>query len=53
MPHSSLALSAGPHRVFIANAEWRRRLTFLCSDGGRGRELSIRGLLAAAAALRR
>jgi hypothetical protein len=33
---SPLALGAGPHRVFIANAEWRRRLVFLWNQGAAG-----------------
>jgi hypothetical protein len=33
---SPLALGAGPHRVFIANAEWRRRLVFLWNYGAAG-----------------
>ena len=33
---SPLPLGAGPHRVFIANAEWRRRLVFLWNSGAGG-----------------
>jgi hypothetical protein len=33
---SPFALGAGPHRVFIANAEWRRRLVFLWNSGAAG-----------------
>ena len=33
---SPLALGVGPHRVFIANAEWRRRLMFLWNSGAGG-----------------
>jgi len=33
---SPLALGLGPHRIFIANAEWRRRLVFLWNYGAGG-----------------
>jgi hypothetical protein len=33
---SPLPLGSGPHRVFIANAEWRRRLVFLWNAGAGG-----------------
>jgi hypothetical protein len=33
---SPLPLGSGPHRVFIANAEWRRRLVFLWNQGAGG-----------------
>jgi hypothetical protein len=33
---SPLALGLGPHRIFIANAEWRRRLVFLWNEGAAG-----------------
>jgi hypothetical protein len=31
-----LRLGSGPHRVFVANAEWRRRLVFLWNYGAAG-----------------
>jgi hypothetical protein len=33
---SPFALGSGPHRIFIANAEWRRRLVFLWNGGAAG-----------------
>ena len=33
---SPFALGPGPHRIFIANAEWRRRLVFLWNQGAAG-----------------
>jgi hypothetical protein len=34
--HSPFALDDGPHRIFVANAEWRRRLVFLWNAGAAG-----------------